>query len=127
LAEFDRHVTDRNRAARDAGLVSDSFSDFERVMDQAVQHSTDCSGFDSKRVCVTYLTQDLRLANHHRIERRSNAEQVSHGFFVGVAIEMCFEKTRRQVAGSVEKLRDASGAKLELLACGGAEDLDAVA
>src|SRR5262249_33433706 len=93
FAELDRHVTDRDRAAGDAGFVSDSFSDAERVMDQTIQHPTDCSRFNSECVGMTNLAQDLRLADDHRIERRSDAEQVSHGFFIGVAIEMRLEES----------------------------------
>src|SRR5690349_4987336 len=52
---------------------------------------------------------------------------MSHCFFIGVVIEMRFEETFRQAAGRVEKLRDAFGAELELIARSCAEDLDAIA
>jgi hypothetical protein len=39
---------------------------------------------------------------------------------------MCVDKTSRQVAGRVEKLCNAFGAELELIARGCAEDLDAI-
>ena len=47
--------------------------------------------------------------------------------FVRVMIEMRFEETCRQVAGSVEKLSDAFGAEVELIVRGRAEDFDAIA
>src|ERR1051326_7184133 len=62
LAKLDCHITDRDGAARDARFVSDSFGDAERVMNQPVQHTTNSSGFNSNRVRVTHLAENLRLA-----------------------------------------------------------------
>src|SRR5689334_23545275 len=52
---------------------------------------------------------------------------MAHCFFIRVVIEMRLEETSRQLAGRVEKLSDAFGAELELIARGCAENFDAVA
>src|SRR5689334_24543451 len=52
---------------------------------------------------------------------------MSYGFFVRVMIEMRLEETFRKAAGCVEKLCDAFGAELELIAGGRAENFDAIA
>jgi hypothetical protein len=62
------------------------------MMDQSIENATGSSGLDCERVCVTHLSQHLGLADDHRIERRSNAKEVSHGFFISVTIEMLVEK-----------------------------------
>ena len=119
----------RRRASlprRDSCFRSHSFGDTERVMDQAVQHPANCSGFNSECVGMTNLAQDLRFADNHRIEGRSDAEQVPHGLFIDVAIEMRLKESGGQVAGSVEKLRDTPGAKFQFVTGSSAENLHTV-
>ena len=65
---------------------------------------------------MTHLTEHLRLADDHRVERRGDAKKVSHCFFVRVVIEMCLKKTGGQVSGRIEKLCDPVCAELELVA-----------
>src|ERR1051326_7710170 len=97
------------------------------MVDQTVQDFTNCAGFNSDCVRVTHLPENLRFANHHRIEGRRDAENMPHSFFVGMAIKVRLEKTRRQMTGGIEKMSYAPGAKFELVFGCGAEDLDAIA
>src|SRR6185369_2267836 len=126
LSKFDGHVTDRHRVRRNSGFVSDSLGHAKRVMDQPVQDSTRRSRFDRERVRVTHLSEHLRLAYDHRIERRRHAEQVPNRVFIRVPIKMLIEETRRQMAGRVEEVLELSRSKFQLLSRSRAENLHAI-
>jgi hypothetical protein len=83
-SEFDRRETDRDGGGRNARLRPHTFGDAQRMMDEAVQHAPGCARRDRVRVGATHLTEHLRFADQHRIERGSDAEEMAHGLRVRV-------------------------------------------
>src|SRR5687767_3128680 len=76
---------------------------------------------------MTHLAQHLRLTDHHRIQRRSHAEQMPDCIFIGMPVKMIVQKTRGQLSRRIKKLRDTSGAQIDLIVCRRAQDLDTIA
>src|SRR6185503_126872 len=92
----------------------------------SIENSTGCSGLDRERVRVAHLSENLRFADYHRVERRCHGEHVAHRVFVRVTIEILIEETRGQATRRDEEVRELSRPKLQLLGRSCTENLDAV-
>ena len=78
--ELDRHRADRHRVARDRGLAPHAPRDPERALRSRRSGSAPAvPRLDARASCAClHLPQDLRLADHQRIEAGGDAEQVVH-------------------------------------------------
>jgi len=65
----------------EGGLGAHALRDGERAVDAAPEEAPQGPGRDGSVVRVLHLAEDLRLAEHHRVERRGHAEDVAHGLF----------------------------------------------
>ncbi len=84
----------RNRVGADAGIGTGALGHRERLLEQPVQVLADGAVVARQRPGVLDLAQDLRLAQHHRVQPGGNAEQVAHRGGVAVLVQIAL-----QVAG----------------------------
>ena len=61
-----------------------------------MKHGADGAGPARDLVRFLHLTEDLRLAEHERVERRGHAEEVSNGGASGERIERVLGRARRE-------------------------------
>ena len=87
LGQLDRGERDRHGVAADVGLRADLLGDRERVREQRVQRRPDGLARLRQREGVLHLTEDLRLADHHRIETGGHAEGVADRIPIDVRVE----------------------------------------
>src|SRR5204863_107916 len=59
---------------------------------EPVEDAARGAGLDCDCVCVSNLTEHLRLADDERVERGGDAEDVSHGGLVGVRVKLAVEE-----------------------------------
>ena len=91
--QLDRRRADRHRAAGDAGLGAHPLGDRERLVEPAVQHRAGGADAGGAGVELLQLAEDLRLADHHRVEARGDAEEMADRVAPASSVEM-----RRQIA-----------------------------
>ena len=70
---------DRHGVGADLRLGAHALGDREGRLEQAVQHRAGRAGVLRGAVGVLELAEDLRLAEHHRVEARGHRERVVHG------------------------------------------------
>src|SRR5437764_6806526 len=90
--QLDCREADRDSRGSDAGLAADSLGDTQRLVNETVEDSARRACLDGDCVCVSNLTEHLRLADDERVERGGDAEDVSHGSLVGVRVELAVEE-----------------------------------
>jgi hypothetical protein len=93
--------------AIDAGLGVRALADAQRLLHQLVQQPTDALRLDGRLVCLAQLAEDLRLADHHRIETGGDPEGVVDRGLVVVDVEV-----RRQFAGGPTRVPGEHGAHI---------------
>ena len=81
LGELHRRGSHRDGRAADVGLRADVLGDGERALEKAVQHKPQRSGGFGIAHRLLHLAQDLRLAQHHRVEAGRHPERVRHRLF----------------------------------------------
>ena len=104
LGQLHRGRRHRDRRAADLGLGADILCHGERPLEQPVQH-------EPQRACgfgvadgLLHLAQDLRLAQHHRIEARGDTERVGHRLFARQCVEVRREGIPRHSMELLEPL-----------------------
>ena len=89
--QLDRREADGDGGSGYSGLAADALGDVQRVVHQSVDDAASRPRLDGQSVGAAHLSQDLRLTDDHRIQRRRDAEDVAHGGIVLVMIEMIAE------------------------------------
>jgi hypothetical protein len=84
------------RAAADVGLAADPLRGREGAVAQARHERARGLGAAGDAVGLLHLAEDLLLAEHHRVEARGDAEEVTDG--VGAA---ALVQVRRRLAGAI--------------------------
>ena len=125
LGQLDRGERDRHGVAADVGLRADLLGDRERVREQRVQRRPDGLARLRQREGVLHLTEDLRLADHHRIETGGHAEGVADRIPIDVRVEARVDRGRIQAA-LVTQVPEHGGARFARY-LGDAVDLHAIA
>src|SRR5207249_7756238 len=87
----DRGRRDRDRMARDPGLAAYSLAGFDRVLEHPREQLGRGLLTHAGLPRVTNLTEDLALADDHRVEAGRDREQMRHRGFVVVGVEMVGE------------------------------------
>ena len=98
LRERHRGVRDRHRIAADVGIGAHLLRDVQRHLRQQVQFRTERAGFARGVARVLHLAEDLRLAEHLRIETRRDAHQVPGGVAIPMRVRGFANVGRRDVA-----------------------------
>lgn len=84
-------------------------------MKQPVQDGAYGSGLMRSIVVLFELTQNLRLADDHRIETRGDPKQMAHRIVSPVNVNVAIERLRRPVRSLViEKRADVVGRRLAI-------------
>jgi hypothetical protein len=78
---------DRNRMRADLGVRADPLGDSKAMLEQPVEAGTQAAGVARQLPGVLDLAQDLRLAQHQRVEAGGYPEQVAHSVTVMVLIQ----------------------------------------
>ena len=96
LRKGDRSERDRDRVLSDRGFGAHLFRGGEHIFKYAVQFAANRCGFLRHRVGRFDLTENLRFAQHHRIESAGHPHHVTHGGFVSMTVNGGFELAHRQ-------------------------------
>ncbi len=107
--EVDRDRADGDAPRRDAGLGAHALRDRERLVEDAVEDGAGRARLGGEVVEALQLAEDLRLADHHRVEARRHAEEMADGVAVVMDEEMLREGRRRDAALAREELADRPG------------------
>ena len=86
--QFDGDMRDRHGVASDGGLVPYALCRSNGPVPQRVQDRPQRAGLLRDQIGALDLPEDLGLAQHHRIEARSDAEGVTHCCLALEAVEM---------------------------------------
>ena len=124
-SQFHRGVAHRDRALSDVGFRTHALGDAERPVDHLAQESSHGAVLPGQRVGGFHLSQNLRLAHHHRIQAGRDAEQVANGFRTVEAVEIRSHPGALDMPGIGQKAFDG---RFDVgLFVGGHRDLDAIA
>ena len=97
----------RYRLGADRGAAADFFGDGERALKQLVQIGAHRAGVFGALGRVLHLTEDLRFAQHHRVEAGGNPKCMAHGLILIERVEVRGQHGRinavilREPSGSV--------------------------
>ena len=125
LGELHRRGGHRDRRAADVGLRAHVLGHGERALEQPVQHEAQRPGGLRRAHRVLHLAQDLRLAQHHRIEAARDAERVRHRAILRQRVDVRMQRALRQVVEAREPVRDRLGlvaVEVDLGAVAGRQD-----
>jgi len=95
--EIDCDTGHRNRPLRDAGFVLDSLRGGESPLEQPRQYGATHFVFHREPIRIFHLPENLRLTDHHRIERRRHAKHMPDR----VAAAMLVTDVLERLAGDV--------------------------
>ena len=91
---------------RDSGLAADFLGDGECAVHQRAQVHADRSGVRGDSIGFFDLAQNLRLADHHRIEAGRDPEDVTDRVGIPEAVEMFRNGVGRNLMKLAEKVAD---------------------
>jgi hypothetical protein len=91
-SQVDRDARDTHRAGADGRLRAHPLRGRERPAHAATEHALERPGGDGGVVRLLHLSEDLRLAEHHRVEARGDAEDVLHGLVPLPLVQVRFER-----------------------------------
>ena len=74
-----RRGGDRHRVGTDVRLGPHALGHRERRLEQAVEHRSGAAGLLRRAIGILELAQDLRLAEHHRVETGRDGKGVRDG------------------------------------------------
>ena len=86
----------RHRVGADGGGRTHLLGHGEGLLEQLAQQRAHGPGFFGGARRLLHLTQDLRLAQHHRIEAGGDAEHVTHRILLRMLVEIRVDLLRRQ-------------------------------
>jgi hypothetical protein len=75
--QLDGRVADGYGRLADGGLVADPLAHLEALAEQLVEDAARSAVAEGVVVGLLHLPEDLRLAEHHRVERGDHSEQVA--------------------------------------------------
>ena len=92
--ELDRRGGHRDDVGADSGAAAHLLRHRKGALEQLVEQRSERAGGFGDASRLFHLAQDLRLADHHGIEARGDAERVPHGFGLRKRIEIGFQLPR---------------------------------
>jgi len=87
-----RRGGDRDRVGAHAGIGSRPFGDREGLLEQAVELLADNPAVMRQRPGILHLAQDLRFAQHHRIQPGGDPEQMPDSLTVGMLVQVAIKR-----------------------------------
>src|SRR5207248_337430 len=107
FSQLDGRVADRNRAHADFGLATHALSDGEGASDHGVEESGNGALLFGGGVGRFELSEDLRLADDHRVEAGGYAEDMADGVLASIAVDVLLQPGALGVLHGGEELFDA--------------------
>src|SRR5439155_22888203 len=86
--QLDCYGADRHVLGADSRLVAHALGNGERLEEDAVKDTAGRAGLHRRVIERLDLPEDLRFADDHRVEARSNSEEMADGGTVLVHVEM---------------------------------------
>ena len=83
--------------------------DFQRTLEETIQHGPCRTLLVRETIRFPHLSQDLRFAQHHRVEARGNSKEMPHGLVIVVVIERHAEDIRPHRMELAQKSRKSRG------------------
>ncbi len=108
-ASFTAAAAIETLARADARGRAHFLRDRERALEQAMQQAAEGARRFGGARRFLHLAEDLRLADHHRIESRGDAEGVAHRLLVGQGIEVLLKVRGAQPVIVRQPLRQLGG------------------
>ena len=100
LGELHRRRRHRDRRAADVGLRAHVLRHGERALEQAIEHEPERAGGFRVAHRLLHLAQDLRLAQHHRVEPARDAERVRDRLLARQRVEVRRQRVLRARGGN---------------------------
>src|SRR5262249_42816651 len=94
LSQFYSRAANRCRAASNGGAGADFFRDLKGFLKEAIQRAAGELRAMGDLISLFDLARDFGLAKHHRVQTRSNLEQVAGSVEVFVQIRVRLEIAR---------------------------------
>ncbi len=127
LGQAHRGERDRHRVRADAGVGAHALGHREGVLQQPVHRRLQCLRPACQLVGVLHLAEDLRLAQHHRVQPGGDAEHVAYRVVFIVPIQELIQFAGSQMMMTTQpRLRDVLRARrhadIQLGAVAGGQD-----
>jgi hypothetical protein len=87
LCELDPGRGDRHGARAQIGFRAHALADFERALEQTIEHGARCAMLMRETVSLANLAEDFRLTQEHGIEASGDPEEVANRFAVIMMVE----------------------------------------
>ena len=88
LRQAHRSRGHRDRVGADPGIGTRALGGGEGVLKQAIQRAAEGAGIARAGPGLLHLAEDLRFAQHHRIEASGHPEQVPHGVAIAMPVQI---------------------------------------
>ena len=88
LRQAHRGSGHRHAVRADFRRAAHFLGDGKAALEQLVQIGAEATGGIGQAYCVLHLPEDLRLAQHHRVQARRDAEGVAHGVVLRQHVQM---------------------------------------
>ena len=124
--EIDGDRCDGDGGAADLGLGADSLGHREGALQERFERRGDGAGLARDGVGLLDLTEDLRLADDHGVERAGDAEEMADGLALAKLVEVRFEGGGGNGEVLVQEAEKVGGIAVAGVVLDG-EELDAVA
>ena len=89
--QIDGHACHRNGSLGDGGFIANPLGRRKGALKQSREHRPAASAFDRRAIGVLHLPENLRLADDHRVDRRSDAHHVPDRVTAFVFVEVLVE------------------------------------
>jgi len=106
LRKFDRRGRHRDRGGADVGLGPHVLRDGEGALEQTIEHEPERARRLRRSHRVLHLAENLRLAQHNRIEAARHAKRVRNRLFLRQGVDMRRERVRFEVVRGFKPARD---------------------
>ena len=88
LGQIDRDRSDGNRRRGNGGLGAHSLGNRKGAREQRIELRVHRADGARGGVGFLHLAENLRLANHHRVQTGGNAKHVTHGVALAIFVEI---------------------------------------
>jgi hypothetical protein len=109
LRELDRRGRHGDRRAADVRLRAHVLRHRERALEQPVEDQAQRTGGLSAAHRLLHLAEDLRLAEHHRIQAAGDAKSVRHRAILRQRVDVRLERVGGHTMKVLEPARDGRG------------------
>src|SRR5579862_8328060 len=103
FCKFDGYGGDGHRRRTYGGFSTNAFGDGEGAGEELIELSANRAYGAGCRISLFHLAEDLRLADYHRIQAGSDAEDMPHGIFLSKLVQVRIDVFRLQLKVVMQK------------------------